>query len=470
VHPLPAATIGGAEGWHRLHPLSPVVRLGRAIPAGVAAIAIYLIDQRHGKGQGDLGASLTFYGVFFALIFVFAIVNWLVTRWRADGGTLRIERGLLKRSSIQVPISSIQAIDIVSPLVARFLGLSELRLRTGGASRADARLAYLRDEQAQVLRARLLAIAHGVHEDTPAPPETLLLSVPGTRLVASVLISSEGVIAVVGVAAAIALVNVSPGAAAAVGASAFSVLIGAVARVWRRVNTELGFSVAEAPDGLRVRSGLLQTVAETIPRGRIQSVRLQEPLLWRPFGWCRVELHVAGGEQRSEGRGGRRLARALLPVGSAEEAAALLRRLLPGLPPRGSRPPARARFKSPLRYHFLSGGHDESYAVGGTGRLTRVTTWVPLSKVQSIRTVEGPVQRMLHLATLHLDTPGRFHGASLVDRDGKEVAELAASLPSLCAAARKRDPGLPTGVPAVPGPPGPAPPVPSAEQPRDGIA
>jgi putative membrane protein len=453
------------EGWHRLHPLSPLVRLGRAIPAGVAAIAIYQIDHRHGNGQGgDLGASLSIYGVFFALIFVFAVVNWLVTRWRADGGTLRIERGLLKRSSIQVPISSIQAIDIVSPLVARFLGLAELRLRTGGASRADARLAYLRDEQAQVLRARLLAIAHGVHEDTPAPPETLLLSVPGSRLVASVLISNEGVVALLGIAGTIALVNVSPAAAAAVGVSAFSILLGTVARVWRRVNTELGFSVAEAPDGLRVRSGLLQTVAETIPRGRIQSVRLQEPLLWRPFGWCRVELHVAGGEQRSEGRGGHRLARALLPVGSAEEASALMRRLLPGLPARGTPAPSRARFKSPIRFHFLSGGHDESYAVGGTGRLTRVTTWVPLSKVQSIRTVEGPVQRMLHLATLHLDTPGRFHGAALVDRDGAEVAELAAALPPLCAAARKRDPGLPSAVT------GPARPRPSAEEPRNGVA
>jgi putative membrane protein len=401
------------------------------------------------------------------LILVFAVVNWLVTRWRADGGTLRIERGLLKRSSIQVPISSIQAIDIVSPLAARFLGLAELRLRTGGSSRADARLAYLRDEQAQVLRARLLAIAHGVHEDTPAPPETMLLSVPASRLVASVLISSEGVGALVGVAGAIALVNVSPTAAAAVGASAFSVLLGAVARVWRRVNTELGFSVAEAPDGLRVRSGLLHTVAETIPRGRIQSVRLLEPLLWRPFGWCRVELHLAGGEQRAEGHGSRRLARALLPVGSAEDAAALLWRLLPGLPPRGSSPPTRARLKSPIRYHFLAGGHDDTYGVGGTGRLTRVTSWVPLSKVQSIRTVEGPIQRLLHLSTLHLDTPGRFHGVALVDRDGAEVAKLASVLPPLCAAARKRDPGLAR----VPPPPPARPPEPSAEQQAgDGVA
>ncbi|HEV2361452.1 MAG TPA: PH domain-containing protein, partial [Acidimicrobiales bacterium] len=309
----------------------------------------------------------------------------------------------------------------------------------GGGTRADARLTYLREEDAQSVRARLLALAHGVHEDTPAPPELPLLSVPGPRLIVSVLLSSEGVGAAFGVAFAAGLATFNKTAAVVVGGGSISVLVSLVTRVWRRVNTELGFSVADAPDGLRVRSGLLQTVAETIPRGRIQSIRLVEPLLWRPLGWCRIELHVAGREHMREGQGNRRLAKALLPVGSQAEASALLTRLLPGLPPRGTAPPARARLKSPFRYHFLSGAHDAAYAVGGTGRLMRVTTWVPLSKVQSIRRVEGPVQRRLRLATVHLDVPGKHHGVWLIDRDAGEAADLVATLPSLCATARKWD-------------------------------
>ena len=57
-----------------------------------------------------------------------------------------------------------------------------------------------------------------------------------------------------------------------------------VSRMVRRVAGEWGFEVAEAPDGLRIRSGLASRVAETIPYGRVQAVRMEEPLWWRPFG------------------------------------------------------------------------------------------------------------------------------------------------------------------------------------------
>ena len=63
---------------------------------------------------------------------------------------------------------------------------------------------------------------------------------------------------------------------------------GIVASVWRQFNTEFGTVVAEAPDGLRLRSGLMQTAAETIRPGRVQAVRLVEPLFWRAFGWCQA--------------------------------------------------------------------------------------------------------------------------------------------------------------------------------------
>ena len=72
--------------------------------------------------------------------------------------------------------------------------------------------------------------------------------------------------------------------------------------VWRRFNSEYGTVVAAAPDGLRLRSGLVQTAAETIRPGRVQAVRLVEPLVWRAFGWCRLEVDVAGAQQRRENR------------------------------------------------------------------------------------------------------------------------------------------------------------------------
>jgi putative membrane protein len=164
-----------------------------------------------------------------------------------------------------------------------------------------------------------------------------------------------------------------------------------------------------------------------------------EPLLWRPFGWCRLDVDVAGrvrGRHDGERRNERQL-RAVLPVGSREEAQRLLERLVPGAPAPERRPPARARWKSPLRYPRLSFGYDERYVVSTTGRLTRVHDWVPLAKVQSVRRAEGPVQRRLRLATVLVDTAGKRFGAALRDADGDESSRDLERLSDLARLARR---------------------------------
>ena len=131
--------------------------------------------------------------------------------------------------------------------------------------------------------------------------------------------------------------------------------------VWRRFNNAYRMTVAESPDGLRLRGGLVALTAETIRPGRVQAVRMIEPLLWRPFGWCRLEVDVAG-KQKREGEGaveGKQL-RAVLPVGSRALALDLLARILPGTPTERLRPPRRARWKSPLRYRNLSWGRNDA--------------------------------------------------------------------------------------------------------------
>jgi putative membrane protein len=178
----------------------------------------------------------------------------------------------------------------------------------------------------------------------------------------------------------------------------------------------------ESPDGLRLRGGLVALTAETIRPGRVQAVRMIEPLLWRPFGWCRLEVDVAG-KQKREGEGaveGKQL-RAVLPVGSRALALDLLARILPDTPAERLRPPRRAKWKSPLRYRNLSWGRNDRYVVTTSGRLRRVTAWVPFEKVQSLRRVQGPAQRRLRLATIHVDTAGRNVHASLRDRDRAEA-------------------------------------------------
>ena len=87
-----------------------------------------------------------------------------------------------------------------------------------------------------------------------------------------------------------------------------------------RFLTEYDWPVAESPDGLRLDHGLLDRAHETVPPGRVQSVRIVEPLLWRRRGLVRVELAVAGSNNT-----------VLVPVASRAAAYAVIARVLPGV-------------------------------------------------------------------------------------------------------------------------------------------
>jgi putative membrane protein len=416
------------NGWHRLHPLSPAVRAGRAL----IAIGVIFLPTLVSGGTSTWDVAWHFIAA--GALIVLGVVSWLVTRWRIDGNDLRIETGLLRRSSLRYPLSQVQAIDTMRPGLARALGLAELRLRMGGTGGA-ARLAYLPVVQANALRARLLALSQGAHEETPEPLDRELVRIPPGRVAVSLLLSGPMIVLVAYVA-----VLASLGAAGKHGLLGVTlpILIGAAIAIWRRFNRSFQATVAEAPEGLRVRSGLVETTAETIPRGRVQAVQLVEPLLWRPFGWCRLEVDVAGRvRDRSDAERGKRRLRTLLPVGTLAEATQLLALLVPGAPDPERRPPRRARWKSPLRYRCLSYAFDERYAVATSGRVARTASWVPLAKVQSLRRIEGPAQRRLQLASVYLDTAGKRFGAAFRDLDGGDAHAVTDRLTELARAARR---------------------------------
>ena len=64
-----------------------------------------------------------------------------------------------------------------------------------------------------------------------------------------------------------------------------------------------------------------------------------------------------------------------------------------------------------------------------SGLLTRELTLVPYARMQSVRVVQGPLQRRLRLATVYADTAGGRSGAAR-DRDLAEAWALAEQLAS----------------------------------------
>jgi putative membrane protein len=424
-------------GWQRLHPLSPVVRGGRiTIALAFLLVPIVFGHDRLSSAWPQLGVG--------ALLVLGGVVSWLVTRWRIEDDDLRIETGLLRRQSLRFPLAQVQAIDVVRPGLARLFSVAELRLRMAGSSGTTARLAYVAEHEVEPLRDQLLALARGarIHEGAPAEPasveERVLATVATRPLIASIVLENWWLVVVL--AGLVAGFAVSPGTGAQIlGGSGFVWAVSLVTFLWRRFNQQYRLTVAEGPDGLHLHGGLVALTAEVIRPGRVQAVRLVEPFLWRPLGWCRVEVDVAG-RQRSKGEGAaqRGQLRTLLPVGSRALGLELVERLVPDRPRELSRPPRRVVWKSPIRYRALSWGRSETCVAATSGRLRRVSSWVPLQKVQSLRHVQGPVQRRLGLASVHVDTAGKSVHATLRDRDSAEAASALADLTEFARAARRR--------------------------------
>ena len=423
------------EQWRRLHPLTPALRSGRFLLLGIV-----LVGQ---AGLRDtppevLGVLL---GVGFPLAVLAGYLSWRAMRYRVTPTELQVDSGVLTKRSRRVPLARVQAVDVVRPFYARLLGLAELRLEVVGGGDAEAPLSFLTEEEAGQLRTRLLDLAAGrqaavAGEPVAAvEPDRVLVQVPTGPLVWSTLLGAPVVTLVVvllalAVAAAVDL-ETAGGLLLASAAPLFGV--GSVAA--RRLLSEYGFTVAESPDGLRLRHGLLDTRSQTIPPGRVQLVRIREPLLWRPFGWVRVEVDVAGysgGGEEQAATG------ALLPVAPRQLAQDLVARVLGSpVPEPANAAPRAARWRAPLMAPRLRAGLDDRHVVSSFGIVTTTTDIAPLAKVQSLRLTQGPWERRLGLASLHVDTAGRrLPVATLRHRGAAEASALLEELTLRTRAAR----------------------------------
>jgi putative membrane protein len=392
-------TVGADEGWRRLHPLTPVLRGWKVFAAAVAIGA----QQAYGRDT-PIGWLLGAVALSIPIGIVYGFFSWRATRYRLDDEDLRLETGVFMKRSRRVRLDRLQAVDVVRPLVGRVLGLAELRLEVAGGSSSEAPLAYLSESHAQQVRAELLARAAGLHRDTPEAPEAELVRVPLGRLVEATA-RSGGLIASVVIFVVLVVVAAVTGEWSFLPVIILPTLFGIVPAVVRSVILHFDFTVAESPDGLRLRHGLLETRAQTVPPGRVQAVRLVQPLLWRSKGWYRLDVNVAG-----YGGDGQAQTNVLLPVATREEATTVLRRVLPdvdidAVPTYGV--PRRARWCDPVSWQGNAAGADDRVFIARRGRLRREMDVVPHERVQSVRLTQGPIQRRLSLATVHLDTsPG----------------------------------------------------------------
>jgi putative membrane protein len=492
-----------APPLRRLHPMTPLVK-GVKVFGVLAAVVSY---QSYQTIQ-QVGILAALAGLAFVVVgaFVVSWLSWRFTGFRVTERQLVVVEGVLARRTRTVPLERVQAVDVVRPLLARLLGLAEVRLEVVGSSDTEAPLAYLTRPEAREVRDQLLvkvvdARAAAGHADgaagptpagvvsldkttaavtdpaapavqgaeadlpgaAPRAPETVHFQVEPDRLLLSWVLTPQVLFLPVLAVPSLAFAIWEGGGFNLVGVfGALSAAVGLAQQAVRRLLTEWNFSVSSAPEGLRLRHGLLETRSQTLPQGRVQAIRIRRPLLWRPFGWVRVDLDVAGYAAGSSDKG---YAGVLLPVAEPDQAWEVLARVLPGVdvramnaPPTLVPVPRRARWRAPVAARWLAAGLGDLAVLLRSGHLTEVTTVVPYARLQSVRTSQGPWQRRLRLATVYVDTGGRRLSPTALHQDEQAAGRLAVAL---AAEALRHAPPAPQRTtdraadqPAAPAPPG----------------
>jgi putative membrane protein len=251
-----------------------------------------------------------------------------------------------------VPIDRVQAVDTIAGPIQRLFGVSGLQVQTsGGGEAAEVVLTALSDARARELRA---ALGHPDQEEQQHTRRRLTM---GGVLVTALTAPQLGVVLpVVGGLFGLlqnGLVGQSETWLRNVNSVHEVVLIalGLLLAAWAlsfagSVVAFSGFEIQRADQRLRIRRGLLQRRAVSVPVARVDGVQVVESVLRRPFGLVtlRLELTSLGGRETAQ--------RTLFPLMPRHDVEPFLATFLPELG--GSlalqqHPPGRARRRYVLR-------------------------------------------------------------------------------------------------------------------------
>jgi putative membrane protein len=447
----PTPTAGPLKPTERPHPLTPFVR-GWLVFVAIAIGWGREIVTNAGENQFELRGllwTLPLLAVVVLLAAIAGFISWYFTRFVIDDEELRIDTGAIFKKSTKIPFERLQSVDIVQPLAARIFGLAELRLDAGNST---TKLRYLTRSKASRFRDYLLTRAHGhqasirdldqqsvasVFTDLGVADQPLVQVSP-QRLIVSFLLSTEWLIP-----ASISIIIL-------VGTTAFEMvplalgaliplLIGMLSLIWRRVIGMFNFTLAESPRGLRITRGLTNLTSQSVPINRVQGVKTSQPLLWKPLGWYRVDIDILGHAHEDGENSESTASSVLLPVASRDEVELAVARVLPGfdldrIEPQPS--PKRARWLRWFDFWTLHYGWDDRTLITEHGWITHVRDVVPHAKTQSVRIEQGPLQRLLRLADVHVHTPRGPVNAVARQIDDHAARELALSQLDRARAAR----------------------------------
>lgn len=450
--------------WHRLHPLTPVLRGGLFLVVVLGIVITNLRDriigwlfpavadlERYEADPVDYVVSNNL--VLLALLAVLAVLllllggfwlSWRFHTFRITGDDVEVRSGILFRTHRRAPLDRVQGVNLTRPMVARLLGAAKLEV-VGAGLDSNVKLEYLSTANAEAVRADILRLASGRQlakagdaagpvplgraavatvgaaltglidgAEQPVAEPASVVHIPPGRLIASRLLSGSTLWLLALVAAIIV------GAVVGTPWVLFTLVpavLGFGAYWFRTITRALRYSIAPTPSGVRITFGLFTTITETLPPGRVHAFEIRQPLLWRGFGWWAIRVNRLSGRSATDAQA--QQFADVLPVGTRDDVERVLRLFLPGI--------SAAQWQE-LVVHGLLGPHDESDPYVTTpqrawwlrplswrrngvlltpdailirrGLIWRSLVILPLARLQSVALSQGPIGRSRRVANL----------------------------------------------------------------------
>ena len=108
------------------------------------------------------------------LILVAGSLDWWFTRYSLDDLAIHRRSGFLFKKNRTIRLESVQSVDISRPLVARLLGLSELRFEVADGSSEALHIKYVSARKAEVLRRTAMASINLLRSEATGRPVDVL--------------------------------------------------------------------------------------------------------------------------------------------------------------------------------------------------------------------------------------------------------------------------------------------------------
>lgn len=422
--PAPDVAAVAPKVVERPHPLTGLARSGIALVAGG-----YFVTREILEGGPGFSGGLLFIGLGLLAVALVAgisgIFTWRTTTFVADDEEFRIERNFLSQSSSRVDYTKVQSVDVSQPLIARLMGLAKVHIDVGGAGGLD--IAFLSRARAESLREHLVERMQRAQAPLSFPPphagdgvpaegdlpvgtlppsaahpaDELVVEVPARNLLTGTFISLGTLSALIGgiILITIAFLTRTP-------ITSLAAIIGIGGWIWNQTGRNWNFRMTRRDGALRLTRGALSTTAQGLRPGRIQGVAIKQDLLQRATGLYQMTVTVLG-YGNPTGDENRSTNAVVLPFGTWDDVLTVLRAIWPEVDLTQVQPntqPERARWLTPVTFGTHNWGIGEHVVVTQHGLLERTFTIVPHRRMQSASIHQGPIQKRLRLASVHVHT------------------------------------------------------------------